>query len=249
MRFFSPIRTTTAACALALALSSTVPGYSAQAEDFNTTTAVQVADPVREAMWNYRVNVYNSTENTVQPLKDIARGTTDAFLNLVAPGIIAQKEEEARLAAEEARRQAEEAARAEAERIAAEKAAAREAEIGARRATCPATARACVDLTRQEAWLQTDGRITYGPIPASGGAPGFETTTGNLTVLRKVKDEVSYEFNMAPMPYSVYFTTNGMAFHQGVVGELSHGCIHLNRADAQKFFNTLNIGDSVYIFK
>ncbi|MEJ5920391.1 MULTISPECIES: L,D-transpeptidase [unclassified Corynebacterium] len=112
---------------------------------------------------------------------------------------------------------------------------------------CPATATACVDLANQQTWLQENGEITYGPVPITSGMPGYETTTGNLTVLRKVKDEWSQPYN-GPMPYAVYFTNDGEAFHEGSLNEASHGCIHLSHDAAVMYFDTLDIGDGVYIW-
>lgn len=112
---------------------------------------------------------------------------------------------------------------------------------------CPPSARACVDLANQTTWLQQDGHIIWGPVPMSSGAQGYETTTGYLSVTRKVRDEWSIPYD-APMPYSVYFTNDGEAFHEGSVNLMSHGCIHLNHDDAVKYFDTLQIGDGVYIW-
>ncbi|MBC8092897.1 MAG: L,D-transpeptidase, partial [Pseudonocardia sp.] len=50
----------------------------------------------------------------------------------------------------------------------------------------------------------------------------------------------------APMPYSVFFN-GGIAFHQGSLSELSHGCIHLSRSAASEFFRSLNRGDVVQV--
>ena len=50
------------------------------------------------------------------------------------------------------------------------------------------------------------------------------------------------------MPYSVYFTNNGHAFHQGDPNVMSHGCIHLASPHAANFFNALNVGDRIYIY-
>lgn len=117
-----------------------------------------------------------------------------------------------------------------------------------RTSPCPADAKACVDLTNQKSWLQNNGEIYYGPVQISSGRPGQDTPKGTHYVNRKVKDEISYEFNNAPMPYSVYFTNNGIAFHQDDPYVPSAGCIHLYRADAQRYFNDLQIGDKVYVF-
>ena len=79
------------------------------------------------------------------------------------------------------------------------------------------------------------------------GKPGFEWA-GTHKVTRKVKDEISREFHNAPMPYSVYFTNTGVAFHAGRVDWLSHGCIHLNHDDAVTYFNSLKPGDVVFVY-
>ncbi|MFC6317144.1 L,D-transpeptidase [Corynebacterium gerontici] len=113
---------------------------------------------------------------------------------------------------------------------------------------CPAYADACIDLGKQESWLQKDGKITYGPVPISSGRAGYETPKGKHVVNRKVKDEVSREFNNAPMPNAVYFTDNGIAFHEGDPNIASHGCIHLRHDDSVKYFDTLQNGDIVYVF-
>ncbi len=113
---------------------------------------------------------------------------------------------------------------------------------------CPKEADACIDLAKQESWLQEDGKITYGPVPISSGRAGYETPTGRHIVNRKVKDEVSREFNNAPMPNAVYFTNNGIAFHEGDPNVMSHGCIHLRHDDSVKYFDTLQNGDLVYVF-
>ncbi|AKE40593.1 YkuD domain-containing protein [Corynebacterium kutscheri] len=113
---------------------------------------------------------------------------------------------------------------------------------------CPAHARACIDLAGQRSWLQENGQVSYGAVPISSGRVGYETPKGAFRVNRKIKDEISREFNNAPMPYSVYFTNNGIAFHEGSPQVASHGCIHLNHKDAVTFFNQLHIGDVVYVY-
>lgn len=113
---------------------------------------------------------------------------------------------------------------------------------------CAPSARACVDLKNQRTWLQQNGKITYGPVRMASGKPGQETPKGFHYVNRKVKDEISYEFNNAPMPFATYFTYNGIAFHQGDPSIKSAGCIRMYRGDAQTYFNTLKIGDQVHVF-
>ena len=113
---------------------------------------------------------------------------------------------------------------------------------------CAPSARACVDLKNQRTWLQENGKITYGPVRMASGKPGQETPKGFHYVNRKVKDEISHEFNNAPMPFATYFTYNGIAFHQGDPSIKSAGCIRMYRGDAQTYFNTLRIGDQVHVF-
>jgi exo-beta-1,3-glucanase (GH17 family) len=49
---------------------------------------------------------------------------------------------------------------------------------------CLASAKACLDLSSQWAWL-TDGagHITYGPVPAHGGSKSAKTPKGSFSVL------------------------------------------------------------------
>jgi len=111
---------------------------------------------------------------------------------------------------------------------------------------CERTARACVDLSANQAWLIRDGVVEYGPVPITAGRPGRLTPPGTFRVSYKDINHRSREFNLAPMPYSVFFN-RGIAFHQGSLSVLSHGCIHLSRAAAQTFFGGLRTGDVVQV--
>src|SRR5690349_12790237 len=76
---------------------------------------------------------------------------------------------------------------------------------------CSVSARSCVDLESQQAWLIDDGKVVRGPVKISSGGAGKETPVGHsLRVYRKEKDYKSNEFRLAsgqpaPMPYSVFF--------------------------------------------
>lgn len=111
---------------------------------------------------------------------------------------------------------------------------------------CATTAKACMDLSSRQAWL-TDGagHVTAGPFAARGGKSGAATPVGTFTVEKKVKNYWSKAFD-APMPNSVFFKP-GYAFHAGSPSVASNGCIHLNRAASQQFFDTLAPGDQVQI--
>ncbi|MBA8823219.1 lipoprotein-anchoring transpeptidase ErfK/SrfK [Saccharopolyspora lacisalsi] len=114
---------------------------------------------------------------------------------------------------------------------------------------CAPTARACVDLSTQQTWLQENGRVTYGPVPITSGKPAAPTPTGTFQVQWKDVDHRSSEFDNAPMPYSVFFTLNGIAFHQGSLERPSNGCIHLSTSAAPKYFDSLAPSDEVQVVR
>ena len=170
----------------------------------------------------------------------------DQIFDLVFPGLIARDAAEATRVAQQ--RAAEERAAREAVAAAERQ---RQAEADRRNpanSPCPPQAAACVDVDGRRSWLQDNGQVTYGPVQVGPGMPGNDTPRGTFYVNRKVKDEISWEFNNAPMPYATYFTYNGIAFHQGDPNILSHGCVRMWRADAQKYFAELQIGDMVYVY-
>ncbi|HTK64577.1 MAG TPA: L,D-transpeptidase [Pseudonocardia sp.] len=119
---------------------------------------------------------------------------------------------------------------------------------------CSATARACVDLDHQTAWLAKDGQVTLGPIRIASGGKGEETPKGTFRVLSKDKNHTTDEFPLpngqpAPMPNSVFFEPGGIAFHGGDPKRASAGCIHVPSPNDLVFFNTLNVGDEVQVVK
>ncbi len=113
---------------------------------------------------------------------------------------------------------------------------------------CVAAARACVDLSAQQAWLMRDGDVIYGPVPVATGKASAPTDHGTFRVFWKDLHHRSSEFHNAPMPYSVFFN-GGEAFHEDSVTVRSHGCVHLTRRAAQTFYNTLHVGDVVQVVR
>jgi hypothetical protein len=111
---------------------------------------------------------------------------------------------------------------------------------------CSSSARACLDLSTNRAWLLQGGKVQYGPVPVTHGRKGYLTPPGTFRVSFKDIDHKSSLYDSAPMPYSVFFN-GGVAFHQGSLRQLSHGCVHLSRAAAQTFFDTLQTGDVVQV--
>jgi hypothetical protein len=113
-------------------------------------------------------------------------------------------------------------------------------------APCSANADACIDLSANTSWLMHNGAVTYGGVPITSGKPGYETPPGTFQVTFKNIDHWSKAYD-APMPYSVFFTTSGIAFHEGSLSQQSHGCIHLSPEAAKTFFYTLQPGDVVEV--
>jgi hypothetical protein len=66
-------------------------------------------------------------------------------------------------------------------------------------------------------------------------------------VLWRDKNHRSSAFNNAPMPYSVFFTSTGVAFHEGSLRRQSAGCIHLGHNAAVTFYKRLAVGQVVEV--
>ncbi|WP_238598573.1 L,D-transpeptidase [Saccharothrix sp. ALI-22-I] len=111
---------------------------------------------------------------------------------------------------------------------------------------CDITEGACIRLSTRESWLISGGHVSYGPVPITSGRPGYETPVGYFPVLWKVRDDWSRPYN-APMPFSTYFVSSGIAFHEGSLTDESHGCIHLSREAASRYFDALQVGDQVQV--
>jgi hypothetical protein len=111
---------------------------------------------------------------------------------------------------------------------------------------CSAKADACIDLSANTSWLTHNGVVTYGGVPITSGKPGYETPPGTFTVTYKDIDHWSKAYD-APMPYSVFFTKSGIAFHEGSLTQQSHGCIHLSPEAARAYYNALTPGDVVEV--
>lgn len=118
---------------------------------------------------------------------------------------------------------------------------------------CSVSARACVDLESQRAWLIRDGKVTRGPMTIASGGAGQATPVGHsLRVYRKDIDHVSGEFKTpdgrpSPMPFSVFYDDGGIAFHGGDPARSSAGCIRMEMPDAEATFNDLQLGDMVQV--
>jgi hypothetical protein len=118
------------------------------------------------------------------------------------------------------------------------------------RRSCPAAASACVDLSDHLTWLQSDGRITYGPVRMEPGPPGTQHATprGTFQVLWKAGPNFVSSLYHEPMPYAVFFAAGGIAFHGGSLTTPSHGCVHLDIGSARHYHDHLPIGAEVVVF-
>lgn len=115
-------------------------------------------------------------------------------------------------------------------------------------APCSAMARACVDLSTQQAWLMHNGVVDYGPVSVRTGKASAPTDPGTFRVTFKDLHHRSSLFNDAPMPYSVFFN-GGDAFHEGSLTKASNGCVHLTLSAARTFYATLHRGDVVQVVR
>lgn len=118
------------------------------------------------------------------------------------------------------------------------------------RQSCPATATACVDLTRHITWLQSGGQVTFGPVQAEPGSPGsaHATPRGSFQVSWKAGPDYVSNIYHEPMPWAVFFAPGGIAFHGGSLTDPSHGCVHLTAANAHYYNEHLTVGAEVVVF-
>lgn len=117
-------------------------------------------------------------------------------------------------------------------------------------ASCPAPATACVDLVRHLTWLQSGGRVTFGPVRMEPGRPGsaHPTPRGTFAVSWKAGPTYISTIYGDPMPWAVFFAPGGIAFHGGSLTIPSHGCVHLTVANAHYYNEHLPVGAEVIVF-
>lgn len=118
------------------------------------------------------------------------------------------------------------------------------------RQDCPAAAAACVDLTRHITWLQTAGKVSFGPVQMEPGKPGggHETPRGTFHVAWKAGPTYMSTTYHQPMPWATFFAAGGIAFHGGSLTKWSHGCVHLTTPNAHYYNEHLPIGAEVVVF-
>jgi hypothetical protein len=96
-----------------------------------------------------------------------------------------------------------------------------------------------VDKSAQQMTVSVDGNRHW-VWPVSTGVPRYDTPGGRFTAFRMEKDHFSKEWDDAPMPYSIFFTTKGHAIHgtnhTSIGNPASHGCVRLNTTHAAQLF-------------
>jgi len=104
-----------------------------------------------------------------------------------------------------------------------------------------------------------------GVMPASMGRPEYPTPAGSYTVLSKERSVIMDSSSVGipvddpdgyriPVDYAVRFTSRGLFVHSAPwavnamgLENVSHGCISLSPADAEWYYNSVNIGDPVIV--
>ncbi len=122
----------------------------------------------------------------------------------------------------------------------------------------------------QKMTVTVDGERKY-QWKVSTGAAGYDTPAGSHRPFRMEKEHFSKEWDDAPMPHSIFFTSRGHAIHgsyhvKSLGRRASHGCVRLAPENAAKLFalvskngmsNTTVVvkgglfenGDELYAFK
>lgn len=81
------------------------------------------------------------------------------------------------------------------------------------------------------------------------GTQEHPTPLGTFPIRYKMRHNVSEKYGNAPMPYSMFLTSDGIALHGSQVenGYASHGCIGMPNEFAAKVFAVASKGDRVII--
>ena len=94
------------------------------------------------------------------------------------------------------------------------------------------------------------GGYEIGAAAAMLGTKEHPTPLGTFPILWKQRHNVSEKYNNAPMPFSMFLTSDGVAIHGGAQvenGYASHGCISVPTEFAEKMFAIAKKGDKIII--
>jgi len=104
-----------------------------------------------------------------------------------------------------------------------------------------------IDLGAQTAQLFVDD-VGEEAVPISSGRKGYATPKGEFVVTNKHRYWTSTIYG-ASMPFYLRFSCRAFGMHAGHLPgyPASHGCIRLNKKDAQSFFERVPVGTLVVI--
>jgi L,D-transpeptidase catalytic domain len=98
-----------------------------------------------------------------------------------------------------------------------------------------------ISKVSQKMTVKVDGDTEY-VWPVSTGAAKYETPSGNFKPFRMEAEHFSKEWDDAPMPHSIFFTSRGHAIHgsfytKSLGRRASHGCVRLAPENAETLFD------------
>ena len=94
------------------------------------------------------------------------------------------------------------------------------------------------------------GGYEIGAAAVLVGTDEYPTPLGTFSILGKQRHNKSEKYGNAPMPFSMFLTTDGVAIHGGSVvenGYASHGCIAGPDAFVERIFALAKAGDKVIV--
>jgi hypothetical protein len=98
-----------------------------------------------------------------------------------------------------------------------------------------------VDKTTQRMEVSVNGQPRYS-WPVSTGVASYDTPSGSSRPFLMERTHFSKEWDDAPMPFAMFFTTQGHAIHgtnhvRSLGRAASHGCVRLSVRNAATLFN------------
>ena len=104
-----------------------------------------------------------------------------------------------------------------------------------------------VNLRKQRAVVYRGDQVVLSS-QCSTGRKGFSTPPGRYVVTSKHETWISTLYKV-PMPWLMRLNGSEIGMHQGVVPgyPASHGCVRLPSGAAQRFFQSVKVGDLVFI--
>jgi hypothetical protein len=104
-----------------------------------------------------------------------------------------------------------------------------------------------VNLSKQRAWIEKDGKI-IDTTTISTGREGYPTPAGRYVVTDKHREWTSTLYK-ASMPFFMRLNCGAIGLHAGYVTghPASHGCIRLPEEKARAWFKIVGVGDEVQI--